>query len=513
MIKNLACFMAISIALPSYQLDAKVVQILHTNDTHSFLEHSTHKTAVGGMPRLKALMDQYKEEALKDDVKTIVLDAGDFLEGNLYYLADNGKKSFQIHNEMGYDVGTLGNHDYLMGSEKLDQILAETKLNYSFVAANLYINKKYTHLKKAIKPYAELNIDGLKIGVLGLTTNEAIYKWSLNDCEITDPIDAAHFYEDELKNRGNDAIIALTHLGVLNDMKLVEKTSKLDLVVGGHSHTALFEPVYEKNKDGRNIPIVQAGMHTEYMGRILVDIVKGKPLKILKYELIPVKNKNVDNGIQDLVNEAKNNLEEIFGKNTLYEILGVSTLNSSDELGMNKWGLYIAETMKEASVADISIHSPSMNSENFPIGPFTRFDLYNSIPRIFNPNNKAGWTIFTAGVKGIWIRTLFRLQAKIGEPLVFAGLKIDSEGKLTINGEKVIPTKTYKVAFTEGIIKGALAISSKAFAFLRHPIQTNIKIWNALEGRIARDLKHDEVVSNTNLGIKILKPYQVETEK
>lgn len=484
--KIISLITALLVTATSLTIEAKVVQILHTNDTHSFLDHSTHNVNTGGMARLKALIDQYKSEALTEDVKTIVLDAGDFLEGNLFYMAEEGRKSFQIYNEMGYDVGALGNHDYLMGSEKLDSLLSEFKLNFSFVAANLQIDKKFKNIKKKIRPYAELNIDGLKIGILGLTTNEILYKWSLNDCEITDPIAAAQFYEDELKNRGNDAIIALTHIGIESDLKLVKATSKIDLVVGGHSHTNLFRPLFEKNRNGKKTPIFHAGMHTEYLGRILIDIEKGKPLKILKAELIPVNNINRDGHIHKMVKEAKNSLDEIFGKDHLSEVLGLSNLSLEDTNAMTRWGSYIANTMKEETSSDISIHAPSMNSENFPVGSFTRFDLYNSIPRIFNLKNK-GWNIYTAKVQGVWIKSLVRFQSKLGHELVYGGLEVEADGKIRINGQDIRPERTYKVAFTEGMIKGAGAISSKVFAFLKKPTQTNSKIWNALERKIIRD--------------------------
>ncbi|MDD4973010.1 MAG: bifunctional UDP-sugar hydrolase/5'-nucleotidase [Bacteriovorax sp.] len=496
----------------SFSLNAKVIQILHTNDTHSYLSHSTHNINQGGMARLKALIDQYKEEASQNNIKSIVLDAGDFLEGNVYYLADQGKKSFQIHNEIGYDVTTLGNHDYLMGTEKLDQLVASTELNFSFLASNVFINNKFHALKNKLAPYAELNVDGIKIGIIGLTTDEILYKWSLNDCEITSPIKAAQFYEDELKNRGNDAVIALTHLGVLNDLKLVKETSKIDLIVGGHSHTALFEPVYGKNKNGKNIPVVQAGMHTEYLGRILVDIEKGKPFKILKYELITVQNTTTDPEIAGLVNDAQNDLEAAFGKDKLNEILGVSLLNPSDKEGMMKWAYFIADTLKESADADISIHSPAMNSENFPTGAFTRLDLFNSIPRIFNPKDMGGWKIFTAEVKGIWIKALIEIQKKISEQIVFSGLKEDKDGKITINGQKINPFKNYKVAFTEGMIKGAGGISAKSFVILKNPIETKIKIWNALERKIVIDLQHNDLPTSKNIAIKLLKAFKPQND-
>lgn len=95
-------------------VSAKLVQILHTNDTHSFLDNSTHSTTRGGAARLKTLMDSYKAKMKEEGVQTIAVDSGDFLEGNIYFMAEHGRKSFEVHNEMGYDVGVLGNHDYQM---------------------------------------------------------------------------------------------------------------------------------------------------------------------------------------------------------------------------------------------------------------------------------------------------------------------------------------------------------------------------------------------------------------
>ena len=208
-------------------VDAKIIQILHTNDTHSYLAYSTHQPNQGGMARMKALIDQYKSEALQKNIKSIVLDAGDFLEGNVFYLAEEGRKSFEIHNEMGYDASAVGNHDYLMGSENLDQLLGSIDLKFSLLASNISVNKKFNNIRTKINPYTELNIDGIKVAILGLTTNDRLYKWSLDDSEITDPIKTAQYYEDELKQRGNDVIIALTHIGVLEDLKLAKKTKQM----------------------------------------------------------------------------------------------------------------------------------------------------------------------------------------------------------------------------------------------------------------------------------------------
>jgi 2',3'-cyclic-nucleotide 2'-phosphodiesterase (5'-nucleotidase family) len=111
---NKNAFLALSFFIMLFQVkqaEARLIQILHTNDTHSSLAHGIHSENSGGAERLKTLIDAYKIKMDEEGVKSIVLDAGDFLEGNIFYMAEKGRTAFKVHNEMGYDVGALGNHD------------------------------------------------------------------------------------------------------------------------------------------------------------------------------------------------------------------------------------------------------------------------------------------------------------------------------------------------------------------------------------------------------------------
>lgn len=487
-------FLVVLALVGTCPLEAKLLQILHTNDTHSYLDNSTHSSSRGGVARLKALMDFYKAQAKAQGMETIAVDAGDFLEGNLYYMAQDGRASFNIHNEMGYDIGTLGNHDYQMGSVELNKILGEIDLKFSLVAANLDIDDRLNFLAKKIAPYKEISFEGVKLAFLGLTTDELFYKWRMARGAIKDPIESAQLYEQELKSRGNDYIIALTHIGVLRDLKLVEKTKYIDLVIGGHSHTALYRPIFEENKRKNFIPIVQAGMHTEYLGRLVVDLEKGKPLKIKSYELVPVRMDSAlaDQQISRMVNEADAELDASYGQSWLNEEIGFSDLKPNDELGTRKWAYFITDALKEKSGADIAIHSPDMNGENYPVGVITRRSILNSIPRVFEFSQKYGWDIYTTKIKGVWLRMTMDALSYFGQPLIFSGMKMEYERgpfgfkikKMTVNGKKVNPFKTYTVAFTEGIIRGAEGIDPRTVAILRHPKNTNFKIWATLEERV-----------------------------
>jgi 5'-nucleotidase/UDP-sugar diphosphatase len=484
-----------SLILTMGTANARLVQILHTNDTHSFMDGGTHETDIGGAARMKALIDYYKEKGDKDGVKSIVMDAGDFLEGNLYYMAEKGMKSFEIHNNIGYDVVGMGNHDYLMGASELNDMLGRIDLNFSFLSANIWVDPKFQNIRNKIKPYKEIEIDGIKIAILGLTTNEFYYSWRLEDSKITDPYVAAATYEDILKKRKNDFIIALTHIGVSKDHKLAKKTSNIDLIVGGHSHTAIFTPEYEKNKNHKLVPIVQAGMHTEYLGRIIVDLVKGQPLKIVSYELVPVKFKAEDSVIKGLVEDANTDLANTYGEDWLNEKIGTSNLKPNDPSGSRKWAYFISDALREKTGADVAIHAPPMNGENFPVGVITRRSILNSIPRVFDLDETYGWSIYTASVKGIWIKTLFETLASFGEPLAYSGIEMKymktpfgiKVGHAYINGKPINSYKTYKVAFTEGIIRGAIQISTKTQILLQNPIKTEYKIWQTLQEKIIKE--------------------------
>lgn len=491
---NLFCLLTFLI-FNTHNANAKLLQILHTNDMHSYLDSTTHKMEDrGGAARLKSLIDYYKGKMADDGIKTLVMDSGDFTEGNLYYMADKGRKVFEIHNEMGYDIGALGNHDYLMGTPELDKILGEMDFKFPLVVANMQISSDYKNIREKIKPFKEFEIDGIKIGVIGLTTNEIFYKWRFDGGKITNPYKAAKRYEEILKQRNNDFIFALTHIGVLKDIKLAERSKYIDLIIGGHSHTALFTPSYGINKNKVSVPIVQAGMHTEYLGRLVVDLEKGQPLKVISYELVPVKYEAADTKIKSMVEEANNDLDNTYGKKWLNEKVGYSDLKITDKDGARKWAYFITDSMKEKSSADIAIHTPFMNGEDFPIGNISRRDLFNSIPRVLDLSEKYGWTVYTTKIKGLWLRLVFEALTHFGQPLTFSGITAEYKKTetgikikhLMINGKIISPYKYYTVAFTEGIVRGAQGVSPYTLKILRNPKNTKIKIWTMLEEKVSQ---------------------------
>jgi 2',3'-cyclic-nucleotide 2'-phosphodiesterase (5'-nucleotidase family) len=494
--KLISMLFCLVVASPSF---AEVFEIHHTNDLHSHFENSPHKPDTGGYARLKAMMDEHKALAKQKGIGAISMDAGDFMEGSIFYLADKGKKSFEAFDRLGHDVAILGNHDYLMAPTDLEAIFRDAPPKRPLLAANFSIHKSYEHINKNVKPVWEGMVGGIKVGVIGITTNDLLYKWRLEgDGKIVSETKVAKKWAKYLRSRGAEVIIALTHIGVNKDKKLAKNVPEIDIVVGGHSHTALQEVLWQKTANNKMVPIVQAGNHGEWLGKLTLDYNREtKSLKVLDYKLIPVTLPVLDRDMADLVEDANRDLNREYGETWLNEVVGHSTLRPFDIKNDDKvWQYFLNDAMMEASNADFAIHTPALSGHNYPVGPVTRRSLYEGNPRTFDFADKYGYNIHTAKIMGGWIKMLAAVCMKLNIPLYFAGVEFkytrNANGKLQIwnvthNGKPIHTFKYYRVAFSEGIVRGAYGIS-KLTSFLVHEGKDKeIPMWLALEDKFRRE--------------------------
>jgi len=248
--------------------------ILHSNDTHSQFEpvRTGEYAGLGGTIERAAFVDSVRKAAGPENV--LLLHAGDFSQGTTYFSELGGDLEIRALNAMGYDVVTLGNHEFDNGLEDLGRRLSSLEMpvvvcNYDF---SPFEAGKY------IKPYVILEKAGLKIGVLGVLCDLK----SMVSADIAervpehDVFEAVQKYADLLKLEEKcDLVIALTHIGYtehnpgeLTDPQLCARTRNIDLFVGGHSHTFLEEMPHHPNVDGEMIPIVQDGEMGVYFGQI-----------------------------------------------------------------------------------------------------------------------------------------------------------------------------------------------------------------------------------------------------
>lgn len=236
--------------------------ILHVNDTHSHLEPER----AGGRKGLGGVIERaaYRDSVVKADGErnVLLLHAGDFSQGTSYFSVLGGDIEIDLINAMKYDCVTLGNHEFDNGVDELARRLANIKC--PVVCANYDFSN--IALAKYVKPYTIVKKAGMKIGVIGLMPDIT----TLVSKEVSDKIpgyensEVVNRWAEYLKTEKKcDMVIALTHIGFEGepyvDPTLVKRTRNIDLVVGGHSHTYLKAPHYERNLDGILTPIVQDG--------------------------------------------------------------------------------------------------------------------------------------------------------------------------------------------------------------------------------------------------------------
>ena len=241
---------------------AQKLTIMHFNDTHSHLEpeRAGKSAGRGGVIERAALVDSVRNAVGRRNF--LLLHAGDFNQGTSYYTTLGGMLEVGLVNALGYDVITLGNHEFDDGIEHLGRRLAGLKCpvvcsNYDF---------SQFELGKYVKPYVVLKRGGMRIGIFGMLTDitKVVERTIADRLPKFDDVETANRWASYLKNEKKcDIVIALTHLGIekedFMDQDLVRATRNIDLVVGGHSHTFIKDIVYENNIDGKPVPIVQNG--------------------------------------------------------------------------------------------------------------------------------------------------------------------------------------------------------------------------------------------------------------
>ncbi len=256
--------------------------IMHTNDTHSrldpFPEGSGYRSGMGGVAMRATLIKKLRAE----NPNNLLLDAGDAFQGTPYFNFYEGRLEYETMSMLGYDYTTLGNHEFDLGTEGL--LKAMDFLNFKVISSNC--KSKLPKFNKHVLSNEIIVKDGVKIGIFGLTVDfkGLVSPDSYKGIERTDSVETAKEEIKYLKSKNVDYIILLSHLGIEDDEKLVKVVDGIDLIVGGHSHTKIEQPIKSKN----GTLILQAASSGIFLGKLDLHF-KDKKLDSYNYRLIPVK--------------------------------------------------------------------------------------------------------------------------------------------------------------------------------------------------------------------------------
>lgn len=355
------------------------VVILHTNDFHGNLLATTdaNKNSVAGAARMATIVNNIRAAFGKDHV--LLVDAGDAIQGATIANMFQGKSVTDVYNAMGYDVATLGNHEWDYGQQVLKDRIADA--NYDYVNANV------TGVNLGWKPEVVKNVAGINIGLFGVVTTDLpiiVAPSSLTNVSVEDPIATAKTEVQNLKEQGAQYIIALSHCGYENggaplDPAIASATTGINLIIGGHSHTVL-----KTAATVGKTTIVQTGTAGAYVGKEVIDFTtyKGKVVgQALSYELVPTATSvPEDPAIKAIVdgynNQLKDKMSVVIGK-ALVALDGERANVRTKETNL---GNYIADWMRISTGADIAIENGGSIRTSVPAGDVTVGNVVAVLP-------------------------------------------------------------------------------------------------------------------------------------
>ena len=374
--------------------------ILHTNDLHSHFKPETHPFVRGGLARIKTEIDRIK----RIHKNTILVDAGDWSEGSIFYTHNGGLDTVSLMEQMGYELAVIGNHDYLNGPDQLLRMIeSATPQKIEFLAANLSSEhyERSSDFQRRILPYVIKTYQGKKVAFIGLTTYEFIYDKFINPIQIQEPLFSTRDLAAELKAQGMDGIVVISHNGSWVNKKLLSISPEIDLVIGAHDHLQYNTPqIVEGGLRTRPGWLVETGQWGRNLGQVEVLLSKGE-MKLIRGELIQMdETVSEDASIARQIEQIENNIEQKMGP-VFHDLVGENDLKVGDGPG-NEHPItqLITDAYLEASQADFALENHKFVYGELNPGIITTADVFDLNPAIFNSSTQKSWTLKVLPIQG-----------------------------------------------------------------------------------------------------------------
>lgn len=474
------CLLAAGLPLTAFAASPSPVYestILFTHDTHDhFLPMPDEEGGeYGGYTRLATLLKQ-EREAHPD---ALTLDAGDFSMGSLFQtIYATHAPELQALGAMGYDVTTLGNHEFDYRAQGLADMLNAAVDSGSPLPAIVQANYKPPESDTAsleawerygIQDYVILERGGISYGIFGLMGEEADSNAPMSGMEFEPTVEAAQrtvaAIQAELEQRSNPSlIICLSHSGTDGkgkgeDYELAKAVDGIDLIISGHTHTVLEEPIQVGNT-----LIVSAGEYTSYLGSLTLSWSEDGQKTIQDYRLIPVdETVAADPGMEQLTNRFQPLVESEylaqyglkFGQvlaTTQFAFTPISqfaTEQREDTLGNLIADSYIYAVQQAEGddyvPVDFAVVASGVIRGSFAAGEITTSDAFNVSSLGSGADGTPGYPLISVWITGKELKDAFEVDASV-TPIMSAAQLYGSGMTWTWNPHRIIFNKVNSCA-------------------------------------------------------------------
>jgi 2',3'-cyclic-nucleotide 2'-phosphodiesterase (5'-nucleotidase family) len=332
------------------------LKVLHVNDIHSRFEE---------LARIASVIEELR------DKNTVVLDAGDNADfARLETEGTHGRISSAILDKMGFTARAFGNNEGFAGLPNT-RALAETSLT-PVITCNMYDLKggKLDFLKDAL----DLNIAGVRILIIGVTGSVNVF-YHLFGIHVKEP-------EEEIRRvlaekTSHDLVIVLSHLGLNADRKLASGNPDIDVIIGGHSHTLLKQPL----KENQTI-ICQAGQLGEYLGELAIDYdTADKRVRSFRGRVISSKRYPQHPEIMKLIKKYSRQAD----RNLSVKLYAIDTPLGHSLTEENPIGNLLADALKDMMKTELGLINSGVLNSGVKKGIVTKKLLHALCPSPLNP--------------------------------------------------------------------------------------------------------------------------------
>lgn len=330
----------------------KQIVIISTNDIHS---------AIDRFPRFSSMVEEYRKFYSGN---VILVDAGDRWTGNPYAdrAPENYKPVIELMDAVGYDIAAFGNHEWDKGIDTLAKRMTEA--SFEKILANAAMERT---VLKDIPQYVFAEVDGLRIGFLGLITNAAGgypdgFEENFGDIKFLDPLKTAELYSCLADSC--DLYVAVTHVGYKMDSVLAVHRPEIDLIIGGHSHDLLPE-----GKKINNTLVTQAGSRLKNAGVTVITYKRGK--------ITGIENKVFDLDGYEPESATQAMVDSFYDEPELKQVIGY-TGEAMDKTALLN---LFSDIMRVSAGADFAFYNAGgMRINSLPAGDIRIADVYMAEP-------------------------------------------------------------------------------------------------------------------------------------
>lgn len=397
------------------------------------MEKAHYEGKVGGVAHVATVIKRLRSEV---SGKALVLDSGDTWHGSGVSFFDQGVSMVKVMNTIGYDAMTPGNWEYVYPQEHMLELIEQAE--FPVLAYNL-VDKDWGD--PVLEQYVIRQVGDLKIAIVGMT-----YPWTALTSTATGAAKwwdfgikeaAAEELIEQIKSDENpDLIVFISHAGYGMDQKFAQRVDGIDVMVSGHTHNQIFDPVIYNDTI-----VYEGGAHGEFVASLDLDVKDGK-ITNYRYQLIKIQQDHIpaDPEVARLVDEAYQPHADI-----LNEVIGEAQgMFYRLDYWQSTMGNLVTDTLRDIEGTDISFFPAWRYGVTMMPGEITREDIYNIVP---TDGHIITYTMPGREIKNILENILDGVvdhdpYARVGgDMLRFSGLKIvyDVAGK---RGERVVSMVT-----------------------------------------------------------------------